>query len=441
MNIELIDFASVNPAAYNPRVRLTQNDPEYQSIKASLDEFGLVQPLVFNRKTKNLVGGHQRMWIMQDCGRTQAHMVVVDLPLEKEKRLNVALNGITGKWDRPMLGTVLAELQAAQQNIHNLGFTTVDLNALLKQGRPKPKRDPNQAPAKPLNPITKPGDIYTLAVNGATHHRLQCGDSSQAEAVANLCDGHRARMIFTDPPYGVTYDNSQRGDGRRSLGAVMNDELRGQSLTDFLTRVFTAAFAVSREDAALYTFHASVTVGAFKTALEASGWREKQALVWRKHFALSRSDYHWAHEPFLYFAKAGQDCHWFGPRTETTILDTAEEEFDKLSKDEMKAVLKGLREALTVWDVARDTGANYVHPTQKPVELACRAIRNSTMPAEVVVDLFGGSGSTMIAAEMEGRAAFLQELDPGYCDVIVRRFLETFEGATATRNTEPYALA
>ncbi len=192
----------------------------------------------------------------------------------------------------------------------------------------------------------------------------------------------------------------------------------------------------SAHNAALYTFHAFATHSDFEASLIKAGWKIKQGIVWTKHFALSRADYHWAHEPLMY-ASAGAPCEWFGPRTETTLWNTAPEDLRKLPKDRLLEIVLEIRETATVWAEPRLAGTEYVHPTQKPTGLARRALLNSSLPGDVVADFFAGSGSTMIACELEDRRCMSMELDPGNCDVIADRWKAVFEAGSATLNGQP----
>lgn len=441
MITEELTFDRVNPVPYNPRVELQPGDPEWEAIDASLDEFGQVQGLVWNKRSGNLVAGHQRINVMKHRGRDKAHFTVVDLDPDAEKRLNLILNKVSGRWEPLKLQSLLAELNAAELDLTKLGWTPLELRNILATTPRKTNRDPDAAaPGAPAIPTTKPGDLYELIGATGTTHRLLCGNSRTAEAVALLCGDQKARLVFTDPPYNVAYDNSTRGDGRRPLGEIENDKMDPAAFLAFLTEVFGRCAAHTVTNAPLYTFLASATHVPFEMALQATGWRVKQQLIWAKHFALSRADYHYAHEPLMYAAKAEKNCEWFGPRTETTLWATQPAALEKLPKGELLAMLLEIRETASVWHEPRDNGSDYVHPTQKPIGLAKRALVNSSLPGEYVLDLFAGSGSTAVAAELNGRLSLNMELMPGNCDVIVRRFLETFEGSTATRNGEPYAL-
>lgn len=432
---------SLKPAPWNPRETLQPGEHEYEAIKASLSEFGLVQPLVYNVRSKQLVGGHQRRQIMLDQGITEAQVVEVDLDEAAERKLNIQLNG-TGRWDDQKLASLLAEMQGQSIDLKSLGFSKTEIADLLTKFKPKPKQDPD-APTPPVTIAeTKPGDLYEVWTgDGATRHRVMCGDSTKADHMAKLMAGEKARIVFTDPPYGVSYvarDNARDGT-QKYQGAIANDNLRAGKLIQFLAQVFERANEHTIDKAALYCFFASCNHIEFETALNENGWRVKQELIWSKQMALSRSDYHWTHEPILYGAKTGQNCEWLGDRTETTLFDASEPpDLDCMSKDGLRDLLKSITEHSTIWNEKRDAANLYLHPTQKPTSLARRALRNSSLPGDIVLDQFGGSGSTMIAAEIEGRQARLMELDPCYVDAAVKRFSDTFEHAHTSLNGKQY---
>lgn len=438
MRIEKLKFSHGNRAPYNPRQDLKPGEPEWLDIEKSLEEFGQVVTMVYNERTGNYVAGHQRMRVMEHRGIEEAFFTVVDVDLATEKRMNIALNKVSGRWEPIKLQSLLSEMKAAELDLTRLGFTPIELNRILGTTPRRTNRDPDAAaPNLPAIPRTQPGDLYELISSHGAHHRLMCGDCRNPDTVAQLMDGTKARLIFTDPPYNVDYDNSTRGDGRRPLGHVQNDAMTPEGFAELLRASFANMNAHTMPNAALYTFLASATHIDFETALVATGWRVKQQIIWAKHFALSRADYHYAHEPVMYAVKQGENCEWFGPRTETTLWNTAPTDLEKLPKADLLAILLAIRETATIWHEPRVCGSEYVHPTQKPVGLAKRALINSSMPGEHVVDLYAGSGSTMVAAELNDRVACCMELEPGRCDVIVRRFLETFEGSGATRNGQP----
>lgn len=435
--IRMVPVGLLNPAPYNPRKKLRRGDPEYDDIANSLREFGLVQNLVWNERTGNLVGGHQRLTVARnEFKATEMPCVVVNLDDEAERKLNVMLNRVgEGLWDMGKLAELMQGLEAAAVDVYAMGFSAAEVEELLGKKPKASKRDPDDEVAPPSKPKTKPGDLYQfVSADGLPTHWLLCGDSTDPADVDRLMNGNRARVLFTDPPYGVDYDNSQRGDGRKAKGKIANDALTTTTLVDFLTAAFRNAHMHTMPECAAYIFLASKCHIEFETALRVAGWEVRSQLIWAKHLALSRADYHWAHEPALYACKAGASTPWFGDRCQTTIFMDTRPDFRSMKKEELVALLEGMAGAATVWDEKRDPSAQYIHPTQKPTSLARRAMKNSTLPRDNVVDLFGGSGSTLIAAELENRNAFLMEKDPGFCDAIVRRYFETFDEVLVMRN-------
>jgi DNA modification methylase len=441
MKLKTVSLKALKPAPWNPRESLQPGEHEYEAIKASLNEFGLVQPLVFNRKSGFLVGGHQRRQVMLDQGITECQVVEVDLDEAAERKLNIQLNG-TGRWDEDKLASLLAEMKGQSIDLGSLGFSKTEIADLLTKAKPKPKQDPD-APAPPTTvAVTKPGDIYELWTEGsATRHRVMCGDSCDPEQMHRLMDGQKARLVFIDPPYGVSYESaetSRPGTRPRYQGAIANDNLRAGNLVQFLARAFERLHESTIDRAALYCFFASCNHIEFETALIETGWRVKQELIWAKQMVLSRSDYHWAHEPLLSCAKAGQNSEWLGDRTETTLLDEDAPDIEKMSKDEMRDLLRQIQQNSTYWQESRDSAPSLIHPTQKPTSLSRRALRNSSLPGEIVIDSFLGSGSTLVGAELEGRVCFGSELDPCYVDAAVARFGKTFEHAHTSLNGKQY---
>ncbi len=424
----------LRPAPYNPRQTLKPGEHEYEAIKASLGEFGLVQPLVWNKRSGFLVGGHQRREVLIAEGLKEAQVVEVDLDEVSEKKLNLQLNG-TGRWDDGKLAEILSGMKLESVDIGSLGFSGREIADLLTKAKPKPKIDPDT----PTGPVTiaesKPGDLYELWTDGsATRHRIMCGDSCDPEQMQRLMDGQKARLAFIDPPFGVSYV-SQAGTGN---GAIANDNLRGLHLTKFLQSAFERLHEATIDRAALYCFYASRNHIEFETAMIESRWTVKEQLIWAKQMVLGRSDYHWAHEPLLYAAKTGHNCDWLGDRTETTLLGREPLDLDKLTKDELRDLLRQIQQHSTLWEEKKDSAPNLIHSTQKPTSLCRRALRNSSLPGEIIIDSFGGSGSTMIGAELEGRQARLMELDPCYVDAAVARFGKTFENSHTSLNGKQY---
>lgn len=273
-----------------------------------------------------------------------------------------------------------------------------------------------QAPAR-----AKPGDVWRLG-----EHRLLCGDSTVQTDVAKLMNGETADLLLTDPPYNVNYESA---DGKK----IQNDHMEDGSFLDFLTGAFISANEFLKPGGAFYIWHADSEGYNFRTAARNAGWRVRQCLIWNKNsFVLGRQDYQWKHEPCLYGWKDGAAHYFVDDRTQSTVFEDRGVDFKKLKKEELIKILQDIHAAglsATVIDCDKPSRSEE-HPTMKPVKLLALQIRNSTRMGETVLDLFGGSGSTLIACERLGRKARVAELDPKYCDVILDRW-EKLTGGTA----------
>ncbi|TKN13912.1 DNA modification methylase [Enterococcus sp. VV15] len=397
MQIEIMKLADLKTADYNPRIKLTPGMDEYEKLKQSILEFGFVDPPIFNKRTGNLVGGHQRVTVAKDLGLCEEIEVsVVDLPLDKEKALNIALNKISGRWDDDKLALLLKELDADILDLS--GFVEDEIQDVIEQYDMRLDME-NEAiddefeielPEKPKATL---GDIYQLG-----NHRLMCGDSTNKEHIELLMDGDKADLLITDPPYNVNYE----GKTEDSL-KIQNDNKTSSEFYEFLKSAFDSVADYLREGASFYVWYASSEVVNFVSSLVDTNFLVKQELIWFKNsLVLGRQDYHWQHEPCLYGWKNDGSHMWYGDRKQTTIL-----EFDKHL-------------------------ANKEHPTMKPIPLFDYQIKNSSKKGDKILDMFGGSGTTMIACEQNDRHAYLMELDPRYVDVIVNRW-EEFTGKKAIK--------
>lgn len=436
MKLKSIPIARLQPAEYNPRNQIKPGTKAWDDLEASMKEFGVVQPIIWNERSGNVVGGHQRLEILKAWGETKTDVVVVQLDETAERALNIALNKVgEGNWHREKLGELLAQLQS-NRNLESLGFSKKELNHLLAGRRKQTAQDPD-APARiPATARSKPGDVYTLiSADGLPQHRVMCGDSTDLTSMQKLVGSAAPRLVFTDPPYGVSYESKSRKDGKMKVKRLNNDDLRDAVLTDFLTKVFGNAAAVAHGEAALYSFYADRALLSTEEAAHAAGWKFRQQIIWRKQLALGRADYHWSHEPCLYAGRKGSKVEWFGTRKETTVIDTTAA-FEGMNKAELIQLIKELNEASTIWEIARDSVHSYIHPTQKPTALAARAIRNNTLREDTVLDPCGGSGSTMIAAEIEGRSSFTMEQQPEFVDAIVTRYANVFLDIGILRNDQ-----
>lgn len=401
MEIKKISVQLINPAKYNPRKDLQPGDPEYEKLRRSIEEFGFIEPLVWNSRTGCLVGGHQRFKILLEQGATEVECSIVDLDEAKEKALNIALNKIGGDWDYHKLAELLEDIQLTGLDVELTGFDSAEIDKLMSSFlyELEPEEDDfnlEEELEKIEEPVTQKGDIWLLG-----KHRLLCGDATCMEDVNRLMNGKLANMVFTDPPYNVDYV----GKTKDAL-KIKNDKMGNQQFYQFLLDSFSNMYAVTHPGGGIYICHADSEGINFRTAMVDAGWNLKQCIIWVKNtIVMGRQDYHWQHEPILYGWKPGQAHQWMGDRKQSTVW-----EFDKPSR-------------------------NVDHPTMKPLGILARGIKNSSKIEGIVLDLFLGSGSTLIAAEQTGRICYGIELDPKYCDVIVRRWEEN-TGQKAERVTK-----
>ncbi len=430
MEIKILKIADLNPAEYNPR-RMTEK--EAADLTESIKKFGFAEPIVVNgHKTRKnvIVGGHQRVEIAKTLGITTIPCVFVDLPIELEQELNLRLNKNTGSWDYEWLANINAELLAV------VGFTSEDMDKIFNL---EDSPDADDIPEVPKVADSKPGEIYELGP-----HRLMCGDATNSEDVRRLMAGKRAEMVFTDPPYNVDYTGSMNAKNQNKREAILNDKMGSGEFYKFLHDALQNMMLVT--DGAFYVCMSSSELATLKTAFEAVGGHWQSFIIWVKNtFTLSRADYQNRYEPIMNgWNPKGRNNHYFtGKRNESTVWDelkATEVEYKDgktyIKTSELQIEIDGrpavkiLKEKnrTDIWEVKKPARSPD-HPTMKPVALCTRAIKNSSLRDQIVLDLFGGSGSTLIAAEQAGRACYIMELDPKYCDVIRKRY-EIFTGNT-----------
>lgn len=384
MNIQKINILKLKPSEYNPRKDLQPEDEEYIKIKNSILEFGYVAPVIINADM-TVIGGHQRLKVLKELGYEEIQCIVVDLDKNKEKALNLALNKISGEWDNDKLEAILAELKETDIDMDMTGFSFDEVDNMLKDitGSKEDDFDVDQALNEIEEPTSKPGDVWILG-----RHRLMCGNSTQKEEVMRLMNKQEADMLLTDPPYNVDYV----GKTSEAL-KIENDNMNETEFYNFLIDAFRNMFESVKYGGSIYVFHADTEGLNFRNAFKAVGFKLAQCLVWVKNtFVMGRQDYQWRHEPILYGWKEGAGHYFVDNRKQSTVL-----EFDKPSR-------------------------NAEHPTMKPIDLLVYLIKNSSKENDIILDLFGGSGSTLIAAEQIQRTCYTMELDPKYCDVIIRRW-------------------
>lgn len=386
MEIVKMKLSELNPAVYNPRKALKPGDPAYEKLKASILSFGNVEPIVWNRSTGNVIGGHQRLRVLMDLGVSESEISVVELTEVDEKRLNIALNKITGEWDDEKLTALLADITAGGADVYSAGFDDQELSSMFADLSKASAHDDdfNLAAALEKASFVRRGDIWTVG-----RHRLMCGDATSAEDVAALMDEKKANLILTDPPYGVSFQSS---DGL----TIQNDSIKGDDFYRFLLQSLTNMVAHLEPGGAAYVFHADTEGLHFRQAFIDAGLHLAGVCIWVKNsLVLGRSDYQWQHEPVLYGFLQNGKHHWYADRKQTTIWS-----YDKPKRNEN-------------------------HPTSKPLDLLGYPICNSSQENAIVLDTFGGSGSTLMACEQLGRTCCTMELDEKYASVILRRYAES----------------
>lgn len=394
MNIQKINILKLKPSEYNPRKDLKPEDEEYKKIKNSILEFGYVSPIIIN-SDMTVIGGHQRLKVLKELGYEQIQCIIVNLDKNKEKALNLALNKISGEWDDEKLEQILAELKETDIDMNITGFSNDEIDDILKEviGSKEDDFDIEEALNEIEEPVTKVGDIWLLGRN-----RLMCGDSTQKDDVMRLMNGQKADLLLTDPPYNVDYEGV--------AGKIENDNMNETEFYNFLLDAFRNMNEIAKEGCTFYSFHADTEGLNFRRAFKEAGFKLAQCLVWVKNtFVMGRQDYQWKHEPILYGWKEGSAHYFVDDRSQSTVL-----EFDKPIR-------------------------NAEHPTMKPIDLLVYLIKNSSKENDLIVDLFAGSGSSMIAAEETKRICYTMELDPKYCDVVVKRW-ETLTGQKAKLETK-----
>lgn len=426
-------IAELKADAENPR---TIDDSALTGLGVSLEDFGDLSGIVFNKRTGELTAGHQRVDRLRAAGATEwttledgtAFVVhpttgerfpvrIVDWPIEKQRAANLVANNptIQGAFD----ARALAQLEDLREHVHAEALRLPEMQAqiqreldrLLRLQKAKEGRtDPDEAAEPPEVPTSKLGDLYILG-----EHRLLCGDSANAEHVARLMDGRRAVMMATDPPYGVAYTDEVRVAAERAHGrqqrsqkwdvSIDNDEKTGADIQPFLEAMFHAAAPALELNAAWYLWHAQMTQGFFAAAAAAANLVLHRQIIWVKPSLLfGFGDYHWRHELCFYGWVKGNRPPFYGERNQTTI-----------------------------WEFGNETSAaKRCHPTQKPVQIFQIPMGNHTRPSEVCYEPFSGSGSQIIAGQMLERRVFAMEVDPRYVDAAVARW-EAFTGKTAER--------
>lgn len=403
----------------NPKNPRKITDEQREILNKSMIKFGDLGGIIDNIKSGFLVGGHRRIDEMQGCEvvienkhkkKTKAGTVAegyvifkgerfkyrqVDWDQETEEAAMLAANKAGGDWDNGKLIDVVKGLMG-KIDMSLTGFTQKEIAKLLPKVSESGNCDPDHIPGTPKKPKTERGDVYEFG-----GHRLICGDATVLEDVEKLMDGAKAQLVITDPPYNVAVNeesSAARAKTRKRRTddlKIQNDKMSEDDFNDFLFKFYTNYFIIMADGAGIYVFYADSVILPYIQKFKDAGFHFAQNCIWNKQqFTLTRKDYHSKHEPIAYGWKEGAAHNWYGDRKQSTVWD-----YDRPFKNEL-------------------------HPTMKPIELLEYPIQNSSLAGDIVVDLFGGSGSTLIACEKTKRRAFLAEIEPAYCDVIINRYIK-----------------
>ena len=401
LKIQNIKITALRPDPYNPR-RIAED--ELEALTRSMQEFGFVDPVIARREDRSVIGGHQRLVAARKLGFGIVPVVFLDISEERARLLGLALNRISGQWDQELLARLLAELEAIPNiDLSLSGFADDEISKLLRSLETREKRDRPEAfdldaalEAVQRAHGAQRGDLWALG-----DHRLLCGDATDEADVSRLLDGKRAAMCFTDPPYNVAYGDH----GGRQAGARKR-RLENDALSPDQWEVFCRGWAeqlLANVDGALYICMSTREWPVVSRVLAEEGGHWSDTIIWAKdRFVLGRADYQRQYEPIWYGWRQGAQHHWCGDRDQGDV-----------------------------WTIPRPADSP-LHPTMKPLALVERAIDNSSRPGDVVLDLFLGSGTTLIAAERTGRVCYGMELDPHYAQVAVLRW-QAFTGEQARR--------
>ena len=373
----------------------THSDEQVTKIASSIKEFGFNNPILTDGEN-GVIAGHGRLLAAKKLGMREVPTIELSGMSDAQKRAYILADNklaLDAGWDEELLKIELEDLKLEGVDLDGIGFSEDELDNLLVSEEPSDESEPEVPEAKP-DPVSKKGDVWILGV-----HRLMCGDSTSATDVSKLLGGGKVKLYLTDPPYNVAYE----GKTKDAL-TIENDSMDDESFRQFLVDAFSMADTVLDPGGVFYIWHADSEGYNFRGACRDVGWKVRECLIWNKNtLVLGRQDYQWKHEPCLYGWKDGAGHAWYSDRSQTTVIDC-----DKPQR-------------------------NGEHPTMKPVELFRYLMENSTKKGDSVFDSFGGSGTTLVAAEQTGRVAYLMELDPVYVDVIIKRW-QDMTGQEAVRD-------
>lgn len=386
LNIKRMRLADLNPAKYNPRKELKPGDKEFEKLKNSIENFGYVELIVVNAANNNtVISGHQRLSVLKYMGETEADCVIVNMNEADEKALNIAMNKVNGEWDEQKLAELMDNLKELDYDLSKTGFEPPEIDQLMSDLYNKDVKeddfDVDKAIEAPV--FVEAGDIWTLG-----RHRLMCGDSTNPEDVKKLMNGVKANVCITDPPYNCSYKG---GTGMTIMNDSWTDE---EAFYNFLLDAFKNVYEYTVDGGAFYCFHSDAEKVNFYNATVNAGFHYSTTCIWVKDsLVIGRMDYQMRHEPVIYAFKDTARHKFYGDRKQTTVW-----EYDRPKKSKL-------------------------HPTSKSLPLIAYPMKNSSQPNGIVMDVFGGSGSTLIAAEQLDRICYTMELDPKYASAIIRRFI------------------
>ena len=399
--MQLVPVTKLVPYVNNAR---THSPEQINKLRSSLREFGFINPVIIDRDF-GVIAGHGRILAAKEEGIAEVPCVFADHLTQAQKKAYILADNrmaMDAGWDEELLRVEIEALQAETFDLSLTGFDEKELSDLFKDDADVQEDDFDVDAELEKPTFSKSGDVWTLG-----RHRLFCGDSTKADTFAVLMNGRKANLVVTDPPYNVNYEGT--------AGKIKNDNLADEKFYQFLFDAFSNIEKVMADDASIYVFHADTEGLNFRKAFSDAGFYLSGCCIWKKpSLVLGRSPYQWQHEPCLYGWKKSGKHQWYADRKQTTIW-----EFEK-------------------------TKRNTDHPTMKPIPLLAYPIQNSSMSNTLVLDPFGGSGSTMIACEQTDRDCYTIELDEKYCDVIVKRYIEqvgSADGVSVERDGKTYTFA
>ena len=399
--MQLVPITKLVPYVNNAR---THSPEQINKLRSSLREFGFINPVIIDRDF-GVIAGHGRILAAKEEGITEVPCVFADHLTEAQKKAYIIADNrmaMDAGWDEELLRVEIEALQAQAFDLSLTGFDEKELSDLFKDDADVQEDDFDVDAELEKPTFSKSGDVWMLG-----RHRLVCGDSTKAETFDTLMQGRKANLVVTDPPYNVNYEGN--------AGKIKNDNLADEKFYQFLFDAFSNIEKVMADDASIYVFHADTEGLNFRKAFSDAGFYLSGCCIWKKpSLVLGRSPYQWQHEPCLYGWKKSGKHQWYADRKQTTIW-----EFEKTKK-------------------------NTDHPTMKPIPLLAYPIQNSSMSNTLILDPFGGSGSTLIACEQTDRDCYTIELDEKYCDVIVKRYIEqvgSADGVSVERDGKTYTFA